>query len=199
MARPHNDDGRVIYPATIVESNPSQGDLKLRYDRVSGCSDPRCWWVPAPKVESRISMPWHPSKLARVLTVMLRRNVGRGVVLEGMQVRWDLVRRLLGALTKLGRWHDTEDGRDMPMHWYYHPGLFDAQALDAEGRYVNTHSENWIDAGNANGATARELEALHVNVLRLEGEDGDAADPDDGADASDPSLLVSVLAAKVMF
>ena len=192
-ARAHDDDGRVIYAATIVETDPAGGQLKLNYDGVSGGGEPGCWWIPSQKVESRISMPWHPSKLSRVLTVMLRRNVGRGVVLEGMQVRWDLVRRLVSALTKMGRWHDTEDGRNTPMHWYYHPGLFDSQALDADGYYCGRNSERWTDAGNANGATARELEVLQVNVMHLDVDDEDAADRDAEDDTESPTVQASVL------
>jgi hypothetical protein len=198
-ARAQDDDGHVIYPATIMETDPVGGQLKLNYDGVSGDREPGCWWVPSQKVESRISMPWHPSKLSRVLTVMLRRNVGKGVVLEGMQVRWDLVRRLVGALTKMGRWHDTEDGRDTPMHWYYHPGLFDSQAVDADGHYHSSNSERWTDAGNANGATARELEVLQVNVMRLEVDDEIAADLDAEDDTDSHTVQVSILAGKKRF
>lgn len=197
-SRAHDDEGHVIYPATIIEVDPAGGKLQLSYDGVSGGKEPGCWWVPYQKVESRISMPWHPSKLSRVLTVMLRRNVGKGVVLEGMQVRWDLVRRLLGALTKMGRWHDTEDGRDTPMHWYYHPGLFDSQAVDAEGHYMDKNSERWADAGNASGATARELEALHVNVMRLDVDNEDTADLDAENDIDSSAVQVSGLAREAM-
>ena len=57
-------------------------------------------------VAPRVQMPWHPSYLKEVLVVMLRRNVGHGRILEGFEVRWGLVVRVLQALTRLGPWRD---------------------------------------------------------------------------------------------
>ena len=49
-------------------------------------------------VTPRICMPWHPKYLKGEFSIMLRRNVGRGVVLEGLEVRWWLVSALLRVL-----------------------------------------------------------------------------------------------------
>ncbi len=46
-----------------------------------------------------------------------------GRVLEGLEVRWGLVVRVLQALTRLGPWR--VDGSIGPMHRWYDPRLFD--------------------------------------------------------------------------
>ena len=74
------------------------------------------------------------------------------------------------------------------MHWYYHPAMFDSQSVDAEGHYQGSNSERWVDAGNANGATARELEALQVNVMRLDVDD-EVADDLDAEDVADSAAV----------
>ena len=59
---------------------------------------------------------------------MLRRNVGRGKTLEGLEVRWGLVARILQALTQFGIWRS--DGSEGPMHKYYDRRLFDMLSED---------------------------------------------------------------------
>ena len=48
----------------------------------------------------RLQMPWHPQKLQGKLVLMLTRNVKYGVPIEGLEVRWTFVCRLLQALTE---------------------------------------------------------------------------------------------------
>ena len=71
---------------------------------------------------------------------MLRRNLGRGRVMEGLELRWALVSNILHALTALGPWR--LDGAVGPMHKWYDPRAFDLlshdeimtqRAVDAEG------------------------------------------------------------------
>ena len=57
---------------------------------------------------------------------MLRRNIGRGEVIEGIQVRWWLVAQILQALTEWGPYR--LDGSEGPMHKYYDPRLFDMRS-----------------------------------------------------------------------
>ena len=45
---------------------------------------------------------------------MLRRNLGRGRVLEGLELRWGLVSNILHALTAMDRWR--VGGALVPMH-----------------------------------------------------------------------------------
>lgn len=175
-----DDAGRVVFGATVLEVQVTTGDLKLGYDTNPVTSSHPEKWVPQKKIEPRVTMPWHPKKLHNVVSVMLRRSVGRGVVLEGLQVRWDLVKRILEALTKLGPWHETEDGRLTPMHRYYHRGLFDMQASDEKG-YKEADGTYWQDAGDARGATPEQLEALRVPVITID-------DPEDVPQAASADL-----------
>ena len=55
-ARAQDDDGRVVYPATILDSNPASGEFMLKYDGVPDSEDPGSWWVRSLKVEPRISI-----------------------------------------------------------------------------------------------------------------------------------------------
>ncbi len=188
----HDDLGRAIFAGTVIESISSTGEVKLRYDVIPSEASPQEGFVPIRKVESRISMPWHPSKLHSVLCVMLRRNVGRGTMIEGLQVRWDLVKRILGALSKLGHWHDTDDMRQTPMHRYYHPGLFDSQEWGVNG-YHSADVGVWPDAGDARGASVEQLEVLGVRVNELPSDEKDAPETDDtdprAGDPVDDKLL----------
>jgi len=68
-------------------------------------------------------MLWHPKFLKGVCTTMLRRDLGRGRALEGLELRWGLVSNILHALTALGPWR--LDGSEGPMHKWYDPRLFD--------------------------------------------------------------------------
>ena len=74
-------------------------------------------------VQARVQMPWHPKATSPVMVILLRRNLGHNRVLEGLEVRWGLLVRVLGALTRLGPWR--LDGSIGPMHKYYDPSAFD--------------------------------------------------------------------------
>ena len=163
----------------MLEVQVATGNLKLRYDVNPVTSSHLAKCVPQKNVEPKTDMPWHPKKLRNVVSVMLRRSVGRGIVLEGLQVRWNLVKRILEALTTLGTWHETEDGRLTPMHRYYHRGLFDVPPYDEKG-YKEADGTYWQDAGDARGATPAQLEALNVPVITIDDpEDVPQAAPDD--------------------
>ena len=74
-------------------------------------------------------MPWHPKFLKGVYALMLRRNLGKGRVLEGLELRWGLVSNILHALTQLGRWR-LDGGAEEPMHKWYDPRAFDLPSHD---------------------------------------------------------------------
>ena len=79
----------LIFPGTVREVRPN-GHLEIEYD-IGG----RAVEIPE-NVRPRQVMPWHPKNVP--LHMMLRRNIGHGRVLEGLQVRWAYVARLLQAL-----------------------------------------------------------------------------------------------------
>ena len=111
--------GDLVYPARVREVM-LDGALLLDYDH-GGEGLELVQWVWA-----RAQMPWHPKCVPLVLN--LHRNLGRGVVLEGMQVRWWYVSRLLRALCAYapsGRvWR--KGGREQdPMHKFYDPRMID--------------------------------------------------------------------------
>jgi hypothetical protein len=137
--------GYVIFPATVTRVDPD-GRLFLKYDAGLGegleCRD---------QVTPRVQMPWHPKALRDNLVIMLRKNVGYGRVLEGLEVRWPLVVRVMHALTSCpgigeSAWRDG-GAMDEPMHRAYDPRLFDclseAEVLQAyapklyRGEYVD--------------------------------------------------------------
>ena len=93
-----DEDGRLVMPGTVRRVEGS-GRLVVEYDFGAGEGVELPEWV-----EARVQMPWHPRFLKEALVVCLRRNVGHGKVLEGLEVRWAVVCRLMQALTKLGRW-----------------------------------------------------------------------------------------------
>ena len=96
------------------------GKLLLEYDHGGeGMELPEWVWP-------RAQMPWHPKKVPLVLN--LRRNVGRGVVLEGLHVRWWYVARLLRALSAYppnGQVWRIGGQEQEPMHKFYDPRVFD--------------------------------------------------------------------------
>ena len=106
-----------MFPATIRDVT-SDGRLLLTFDHNMGEGE-----VEITQVVPRITMPWHPKFLRGQYTILLRRNLGRGRVLEGLELRWGLVSNILHALTKLGRWR--LDGEVGPMHKFYDVRLFD--------------------------------------------------------------------------
>ena len=132
--------GRLIFPAT-VEAVLLDGRLRLRYDGglagdgSSGGDAGACGFGTElqEQVEPRVQMPWHPKYLKENLVICLRRNIGQGKVLEGLEVRWGYVCRLIGALTRMGNY--GLDGERRPMHKWYDRRLFDVlderQVLEA--------------------------------------------------------------------
>ena len=135
-----DEDGSLVFPAK-VKSILADGRLVLEYDFFDGGEG-----VELPEnVRPRVQMPWHPHCLKGSLVVLLRRNVGHGKVLEGLEVRWGYVANLMQALTRLGRWH--AGGAVGPMHKYYDPRLFDVLSEEEvrwqyapklwEGEYVD--------------------------------------------------------------
>ena len=74
--------GALVWPATVKEVGAS-GQLVLTYDPGFGKGP-----VELTHVTPRMRMPWHPKFLKGVYTLMLRRNLGRGRVLEGLELRW---------------------------------------------------------------------------------------------------------------
>ena len=110
-----DEEGRLVYPAEVVEVR-GDGVLKLEY-RHGGIGFER-----VEDVEARLQMPWNPKLLRNKLMIMLRRNVGRGAVIEGLQVRWWLVAQILQALTEIGPYR--MDGSHGPMHKSYDPRRF---------------------------------------------------------------------------
>ena len=117
--------GALVYPATVREIL-ADGKLLLDYGDRGELGD----GVELPdSVWPRIQMPWNPRFLKGKACIFLQRNLGRGRKLEGLQVRWALVARILRALTKLGPWR--LGGGHGPMHRYYDERLFD-MALNEE-------------------------------------------------------------------
>ena len=110
-----DEERRLVYPAQVIAVN-GDGTLELEY-RHGGRGKER-----VDQVEARVQMPWHPKQMRNKLVIMLRRNIGRGVVIEGIQVRWWLVAQILQALTEMGPYR--LDGSIGPMHKYYDPRLF---------------------------------------------------------------------------
>ena len=88
-----DERGYLVFPAEVREVL-SDGKLVLDYDFDMGRG------VELPEfVSPRLRMPWHPRFLKGQTTIMLRRNLGRGRKLEGLEVRWGLVARCLRALS----------------------------------------------------------------------------------------------------
>jgi len=185
--------GHLIYPATIKDIT-ADGRLLLEYTDSTGRVFGRRGLESPQWVTARVQMPWHPSHLNEVLIIMLRRSVGHGRVLEGLEVRWGLVVKVLQALTRLGPWRGG--GVLGPMHKWYDPRLFDVLdeeqvrathapkvwrgELVSEARIASLTAEGeTVDAVDAR--TAAELEAAGFAV-RVDGEDVEA-NTDEGASA----------------
>ena len=114
-------DGRLVFPGTVVELKVD-GSYVVEYD----CGGSGIELVE--DLNARMRMPWHPRELEGVLAITMRRNIAHGRVIEGIQVRWGLVSRLLAALMRVGTWRSGEPPG--PMHKHYDPRLFDV--LDEE-------------------------------------------------------------------
>ena len=82
-----DEDGALVYGAEVVEVRGPE--VVLRYD-VGGTV---VEWQK--DVVPRARMPWHPKYLKGDFSIMLRRSMKPGVMLEGLEVRWGLVSELL--------------------------------------------------------------------------------------------------------
>ena len=117
-----DETSALVWPATVKEVSAS-GQLVLTYDHGFGEG-----LVEISHLTPRVRMPWHPKFLKGVYTLLLRRNLGRGNVLEGLECPWGLVSNILHALVALGRWR--LDGQVGPMHKWYDPRVFDVLGHD---------------------------------------------------------------------
>ena len=166
--------GAIVFPATVREVL-RDGRLVLDYDYGGD-------GVELPEhVRPRVVMPHHPKNVP--LHMMLRRNVGGGRdPLEGLQVRWWVVARLLHALCSLppnghGPWRIG--GTELePMHKYYDPKAFDVlhgrrgyvpevEALEAElkVRFAPKVSEGVVlSEADASKLTRSERSDMAVDV-----------------------------------
>ena len=155
--------GRVVFPATVEEVY-LDGRVRLRYDAPPE-SDGAAAVASEEGVElqehlaPRVQMPWHPKYLKENLVICLRRNVGHGKVLEGLEVRWAYVCRLIAALTRLGNY--GLDGERRPMRKWYDRRLFDVlderQVLEAYaphggGRGVEGEAMSGVEEAEGRGA-----------------------------------------------
>ena len=78
---------------TLKNDGDEQGQESYEYER---------------DVTPRICMPWHPRYLKGDFSIMLRRNVGRGAVLERLEVRWWLVSAILKVLMEYHHWYKQD-------------------------------------------------------------------------------------------
>jgi len=166
-------DQYVVFSATVKDVLDN-GTYVLEYDHggegVASVSD----------LQPRVRMPWHPKFMQGQFRLMLRR-VQYGRVIEGCEIRWDYVCKVLEALTKLGRWRvergpsgpaDVAEGvswRDVPgvgpMHKWYDPGLFD---LLSREEVLETHAPQvW----QGSYVSAEEAKALRARGEVVEGKD----------------------------
>jgi len=148
----------LVFPATVV-SVEKDGFLVLEYDGYSGHRGIE----KATNVRPRVQMPWSPRQVNEGLIIQLRRNIGHGDVLEGLEARWDLVAKIMQALIKLGPWRlDDSVG---PMHQYYDPKLFDVfDEADMRRRYAPQEWQGDI-------VDAEEAEELRAKGYAVEGVD----------------------------
>jgi hypothetical protein len=148
-----DERGYLVYPAEVLEVLPD-GKLHLKYDFGLGED------VEMPEqVWPRIHMPWHPRFLKGQTKILLQRNIGRGRKLEGLEVRWGYLTRILGALTTWGRWHMGE--ADGPMHKYYDKRLFH---LMSEAEVLAEYAPTGADGNPTDVTTADGLLAAGFDV-----------------------------------
>ena len=86
--------------------------------------------------------------------ILLQRNLGRGKKIEGLEVRWGNVARIVRALTMVGDWREGEPAG--PMHKYYVQRLFRLMSeADVLAQYAPKGVDgNPIDACTADGLVA---------------------------------------------
>ena len=167
-----DESGSLVWPATVKEVSAS-GQLVLTYDHGFGEG-----LVELTHLTPRVRMPWHPKFLKGVYTLMLRRNLGRGRLLEGLELRWGLVSNILHALTALGRWR--LDGSIGPMHKWYDPRAFDLLS------HTEIMAQRAVDSDGAalpEARTGPDLASVGLDIRifgdNLGGDDGEGAPADD--------------------
>ena len=168
--------GRLVYPATVRRVEGA-AILMLEYDEFRGELYPER----TENLTSRVQMPWQPRQLQGALVIFLTQNVKFGDAIEGLEVRWGLVCRVMRALTSRpdvyahmrlndGRalpWRDG-GGPDEPMHRWYdmRQGMFDVLSeADCRRLYAPRHVDGEL-------MSPEEAEALGVSGTELtQGED----------------------------
>ena len=126
-----NKEGHLVFPGTVTRVEGVER-VYVKYDH-SGDKEfsERVEWL-----QPRVQMPWNPQDLQGQLVIMLTQNVRHGDPIEGLEVRWGLVCKILKALTahpalypKVTQGDPWRFGgsNDEPMHRWYDPkhGMFD--------------------------------------------------------------------------
>ena len=85
----------MVFPATVLRVR-ANGDLEVKY--TDGAEELGRGVEKPENVTARVQMPWHPKQLQENLVILMRRNVGYGQVLEGLEVRWGLVVKIMHCL-----------------------------------------------------------------------------------------------------
>jgi len=114
-----NAAGQLTFGATITGER-QDGAYELRYDVAADATGVEL----VEHLTPRVQMPWHPKDLRGQLVIMLRRNMGHGQLLEGLEVRWGLVHRLLQVLSQPGWWRPGQTHPE-PMHKWYDTRVLD--------------------------------------------------------------------------
>jgi len=158
--------GRMVFAAT-VRSVRVNGDLVLAY--FDGAIELGTGVERQENLTARVQMPWHPKQVQENLVILMRRNVGYGEVLEGLEVRWALVAKIVRALASFpevgaGPWREGGSWHE-PMHKYYDPRLFDAMS---EEEILAKYAPKQYNGDYVDAARAEELrkQGVHVDVVR---------------------------------
>ncbi len=83
--------------------------------QLDDCEEPRI--VNLEDIQQRVRLPWHPRDLRDYLIVFRRRNASKEDYVEDLQVRRDLIKRLLKLFTTEAEWRPNRGTE--PMHMYY--------------------------------------------------------------------------------
>ena len=157
--------GRLVFAATITSVRVN-GDLVLAY--FDGAVELGTGVELQEHLTARIQMPWHPKQVQENLVILMRRNVGYGEVLEGLEVRWALVAKIIRALASFpeagsGPWREGGSWRE-PMHKYYDPRLFDVMS---EEEILAKYAPKQYKGDYVDAARAEELreQGVHVDVV----------------------------------
>jgi len=158
-----DERGYLVFPATVKEVL-SDGRLVLIYDfgLGEGVELPEQVWP-------RVMMPWHPRFLKGQTKILLRRNVGHGRSIEGLEVNWSKVARILQVLTRWGWWRP--EGAEGPMHKYYDRRMFDM--LETEEQVLAQYAPKGVDGNPENVKTFAGLVESGFDVAYVGPEDAD--------------------------